>query len=194
MKFDEISNVFLLFDILDVLNECPLELLLYTEPTDQPTIEPTMMTDEPTDGPSMDPTQTPTKYERAGSKTTGSYQTSSTNEVDVDGLVIAAGIIGGLFVIFVIVACRLWVKHEKAYNPIFEQRKQEMMKARASSLNGNYEPNNTHTPKGQDRDVGYHEEALEMGQMHGNGASSPSPDGYVDTYDENGIGFENRMD
>ena len=137
-----------------------------------------------TDGPTPSPTF---EGDAAGQGSTVKYQTSTTNEVDVEALLIAGGIIGGLFVIFIIVACRLWRKHEKVYSPIYEKRKKEMLKERESKLKGNGMYMREH-------DVEYHEDALQLGRMEDKGGSSVSSDGYrgggmshVDFYGQNGI-------
>ena len=98
-----------------------------TVPTSEPTLPPTM---EPTTGePTMDP-------DALAAIPAIKLQTLSSDDVDAGALGVALAVIGGMFVLTVIVSCRLWVLHERKHRPLYFQRQQQILKARNARLSG----------------------------------------------------------
>eukprot|EP01083_Nonionella_stella_P104691 300434_1 len=113
------------------------------------TAAPTMNTATPSNDPSNAPIQTTPQPTNAPLGSTDidhtgqgfdvwhevKLQTSSTENVDLEGLIVALIIVGGFFVFTVVLVCKLWIKHEKAYRPIYAKR-QQMLQRMMAETNG----------------------------------------------------------
>eukprot|EP01083_Nonionella_stella_P097832 275052_1 len=125
-----------------------------SQPTGMPiTSSPTQPTQYPTAGPSgspttanptgvpttLEPTGLPTKNtesdddddDERGGRMSGqgieTLQMRSTENVDTTGLAVAIFIIGTFCMITMVMSCVLWVKHEKAHRPIYDERKKQIL-------------------------------------------------------------------